>query len=363
MGDRFQVRGWTLIPLGLIALLVVGLPVAAVTETGIERDVKQALGFDLGECVPTTNLASPWREGPDLAADRDEPRVVTLDGDAYLIGGVVGFDNSGKRVLLTSTDQLTRFDPKTGRYTELAPMPEPLNHVGVVTDRGDIYVAGGYGWRRDSNTGKHFYRYDPDTNRWSQLPDLPKPRAAMALGVIGHTLVMAGGARNTVPTSEAYAFDFRTERWSRLPDMRSRREHVGSVVVDDSLYVLGGRAPKSLAVDTAERFDFDEDHWETLPRMPVPTGGLAAVSADGRVIAIGGGNDGGGTVTAAVQEFDPASGEWSLLPGLRIARHGHGATIVGDRIWVFGGSDCAYFNPTKTVESWALPASLRGRPD
>jgi Kelch motif protein len=356
MRDRFQVRGWTLIPLGLIALLVVGLPVAALTETGIERDVKKALGFDLGECVPTTNLASPWQEGPELAADRDEPRVATIGGSAYLVGGINGFRNSGKRILLEPSDQLTRFDPRTGRYTELAPMPQPLNHIGVVSHHGDLYVAGGYGERLDTHTGRRFYRYDPRTNRWSRMPDLPEPRAAMALGVIGHTLVLAGGARDAVPSAKAFAFDFRTRRWSRLPDMHSRREHVGAAVVGDSLYVLGGRAPHSFAVDTAERLDLDDERWYALPPMPVPSGGLSAISVDGRVIAVGGGNDAAGTVTAAVQELDPASGEWSLLPGLRIARHGHGATAIGDRLWVFGGSDCAYFNPTRTVESVRLPA-------
>ena len=37
--------------------------------------------------------------------------------------------------------------------------------------------------------------------------------------------------------------------------MHTRREHVGEAALDGKLYVLGGRAPRSLAVDTAERFD------------------------------------------------------------------------------------------------------------
>ena len=132
---------------------------------------------------------------------------------------------------------------------------------------------------------------------------------------------MAGGARDRVPSADTFAFDFDTNRWSRLASMHSRREHVGEAVADGKLYVLGGRAPKSLAVDTAERFDPATGTWESLPPMPVPSGGLAAVEIDGRVVALGGGNDGNGTVTGAVQEFDPASGEWSLLPGLRTPRH------------------------------------------
>jgi hypothetical protein len=356
-------RGWVLLPLALVALLVVALPVAALTETGLEHEIKEVLGVDLGECEPMTNLASPWEEGPELAADRDEPRVAAIDGQAYLVGGITGFHNSGKRILLNPSDQLTRFDPKTGTYVELAPMPQPLSHIGVVAYDGDLYVAGGYGQRLDTHTGKRLYRYDPSTNRWSRLPDLPEPRAAMAIGVIGHTLVLAGGAQDAVPSSKAFAFDLRTKRWSRLPDMHSRREHVGAATTKGSLYVLGGRAPHSFAVDTAERFDLATDTWETLPPMPVSSGGLAGVAANGGVLAIGGGNDAAGTVTGAVQELDPTNREWSLLPGLRIPRHGHGATLIGNRIWVFGGSACAYFNPTDTVESLPAPSATAGSPN
>lgn len=345
-------KGWVLIPAAVVVLLLIALPVAGLTNTGVERDLKDVLGIDSGECEPVTNLASPWQEGPSLVGNRDEPRIGVIDGKAYLVGGVTEVTHSpGERLLLTPSDQLTRFDPRTETYEELAPLPEALNHVGVVVYDGDLYVLGGYGERVDAETSDRFYRYRPASDRWSRMPDLPLPRAAMAVGVIGDTLVMAGGARDRVPTAETFAFDFESKRWSRLPSMHSRREHVGEAVVGEKLYVLGGRAPQSLAVDTAERFDLAKRRWETLPPLPVPAGGLAAVPLGADVIAIGGGDDGRGTVTDAVQEFQPAAERWAELPGLRTPRHGHGATVVGSRIWVFGGSACAYFNATDRVES------------
>ena len=349
---------WIVAPIALIVLALVALPVGALTDTGVERDLKEALGMDLGECEPTTNLASPWTEGPALAANRDEPRIGVIGGKAYLVGGVTAVTHSpGERLLLTPSDQLTRFDPATGAYEELAPLPERLNHVGVVVYRGALYALGGYSRRVDAATSDRFYRYDPDADRWSRLPDMPEPRAAMAVGVIGDSLIVAGGARDRVPSAKAFAYDFERRRWSRLPDMGSRREHVGDAVLGDELYVLGGRAPQSLAVDTAERLDFGSRRWEPLPPMPVPAGGLAAVADGNRVIALGGGDDGRGTVTGAVQEFDRSSGEWSLLPSLRTPRHGQGATVLGKKIWVFGGSACAYFNATDRVEWLPLSAA------
>jgi len=351
-------RSRVFIPIAIVAAVLIVLPFAALTETGVEVGIKEALGFDPEACAAPTNLASPWTEGPSLAFERDEPRVAAIDGDAYLVGGATSLleDEDGE-LLVDPSDALTRFDPRSGKYTELAPMPRPLNHVGVVAYRGDLYVLGGYGQHVTSNTSKDFYRYNTATGTWSQLPDLPQPRAAMAIGVIGDKLYVAGGARDRVPLDETYVYDFRSKRWSRLASMRSRREHVGEAVLGGKLYVLGGRAPHSLAVTMAERYDPRTDRWERLAPMPVPSGGLAAVATHGRVIAIGGGNDGAGTVTGAVQELDPQSGEWTRLPDLRTPRHGHGAALVGDKIWVFGGSDCAYFNATDLVEWLRAPGA------
>lgn len=344
-------RGRLAIPIALVLLVLIALPVAALTETGAEKDVKEALGIDDEDCAPPTNLASAWVEGPRLVNERDEPRAAVIDGDAYLVGGTTAVTESpGERLLLTPSDRLTRFDPRTGTYTELARLPEPLNHMGVVAYGGKLYALGGYGRRVDTHTGRKFFRYDPATDTWSRLPDMPEPRAAMAVGVIGHTLIVAGGARNRVPLASSFAYDFDGGRWSRLPKMGSRREHVGAAVLGGKLYVVGGRAGYSLAVDTAERYDPATRRWERLPPLPVPVGGVAAVAADGRVVALGGGDDGRGSVSGAVQAFDPATDGWTLLSGLRTARHGHGAAFVGDRIWVFGGSDCAYYDSTDSVE-------------
>lgn len=344
-------RGWLVVPIAFVVALLVALPVAALTETGVEKDVKEAAGFDLDECEAATNLASPWLEGPPLAVLRDEPRAVAIDDSIYLVGGTTGIEEiAPERHLLDASNELTRFNPRSERYEKLAPLPRPLNHVGLTTYRGDIYVAGGYGRLVDAKTSRAFFRYDPETDRWSRLPDMPAPRAAGAVGILGHRLIWAGGGKNSIAHSETFAYDFRTRRWSRLPSMHTRREHVGEAVLDGKLYVLGGRAPKSLAVDTAERFDPTTGKWETLPPMLVPSGGLAAVSLDDAVVAVSGGNDAAETVTGAVQEFNQASDEWKLLPALRTARHGHGAAVANGEVWVFGGSDCAYFNATDKVE-------------
>jgi Kelch motif len=346
-------RRWHLVPLGLVLLVVVGLPVAALTDTGLEHDLRADLGLSDWGCEPMTNLASPWTAASSLPFVLDEPRGTTVDGKVYLVGGITDLQKlSNGRLLLDPSDEVTRFDPKTEEFVQLAPLPRRANHIGVVAYDHDLYVLGGYGRTLDARTSDAFYRYDPDRDRWSRMPNMPEPRAAMAAGVVGHRLIVAGGALNDVPQSDAFSFDFRTRQWTRLPKMLSRREHVGAAVAGDRLYVLGGRAPTSLAVDTAEAYDVSERRWTRLPPMPVGSGGLGAVNADGDVVAVGGGNDAAGTVTGAVQGWDPETQEWSLLPAMRTPRHGDATVFAADRVWVFGGSPCAYFAATDSVESW-----------
>jgi len=184
-----------------------------------------------------TNLSSDWSEGASLPYDLDEPHGATVDGEVY---------------------------------------PRRLSHVSVVSHDHELFVLGGYGRTLDANTSKAFYHYSPGRNRWSRLPDMPAPRAAMAAGVIGDRLIVAGGARDNVPLADAFSFDFQSRRWTRLPDMPSRREHVGAAVVGDRLYVLGGRTPSTFATDIAESYDASEREWTPLPPMPTGSGGLGS---------------------------------------------------------------------------------------
>jgi N-acetylneuraminic acid mutarotase len=348
-------RGWLLLPIALVACVVVGLPVAALTDSGVENELRGSLGFDTDDCTATVDLDSAWREGPELPLELDEPRAATIDGKIYLAGGITAITSLPGRLLLEPSALLLRFDPETERYEELAPMPRALNHIGVVAHGGNLYVLGGYGETLDENTASGFYRYDVDRNRWSRMPDLPEPRAAMAAGVVGDRLILAGGALDNVPMADVFAFDFGARRWSRLPDMPAPREHTGAVALGGKLYVFGGRSPKSSAVRTAAAYDVAKRRWQRLAPMPVASGGLIVVPVGNRPVALGGGNDLAETVTAAVQELAPASGRWTDLPGLRTARHGHGASVADGKIWVFGGSPCAYFNATDDVEWLPVP--------
>jgi hypothetical protein len=66
-------------------------------------------------------------------------------------------------------------------------------------------------------------------------------------------------------------------------------------------------------------------------------------------VVSGGGDDAGGWITPATWERR-ADGSWRRLPDLSVARHGHGMAALHGSVYVFGGSPCAGYGSTDSVE-------------
>jgi N-acetylneuraminic acid mutarotase len=340
----------------LFCLVVV--PVVALTETRPERAIKSRLGYGGFNCQ--SSKPSPgWAQVASLPERRDEPRAAVIDGVVYLAGGIEQITDFGKpsgvrgveRVEVRSFDKLTRFDPRTQEYEELPPLPEPLNHIGMAAYGGDIYVVGGYGNLLNGLTAKRdFYRYSPASRRWTRLAPMPTARGAVATAVLGDRLYVIDGLALGREKAVMEAYDFGESRWVRLKAPPTAREHVAGAALDGAVYVIGGRDRLTDALDTVERYDPARDRWETLEPLPRGVGGLEAVPFDGRILAIGGGDDRGRTVTGAVQQYDPDTDAWRPFSWMRSPRHGFASALVGDAIYTFGGSRCALFNPVETVD-------------
>ncbi|MEA2690013.1 MAG: hypothetical protein QOD51_2620, partial [Candidatus Eremiobacteraeota bacterium] len=119
-------------------------------------------------------LLGTWTTGTPLPTARSEDSVAAAGSTMYVIGGYmpaganpVSLDSSGR--VDVSRPLVQAFDVRSGRWTERAPLPRGLNHVGVAALGGKIYAFGGFtqqnrGPVADANV------YDPATNTWTALP-------------------------------------------------------------------------------------------------------------------------------------------------------------------------------------------------
>jgi hypothetical protein len=351
------------------AVAVFGLGVVAATGVGPSvpgPPIRSWLGIgdpplpDLCEFDPKLVVDPPgepgpghWVRQPRSPTPSPEPGAVAIGGYVYLVGGQLRAGT--ERIVL-------RFDPRSGKYRREPDAPVAIDHPVVTSHDGEVILASGYIDGADSTD--RMWAYSPRTRRWRELPSMDTPRGAAAGATIGDRLYVAGGVSEFGNEYEPYdkleIYDFKTREWTDGPDMPTPRHHFGAAVVGGRLYAAGGRQPRDQSLTAFEMFDPKRNRWYRLPPLPVGAGSPAVTAIDGRVIVTGGGDevvDVGeeGALLRSAYAYDPRSREWSRLPDMHRARHGHVAVAVDRSIYVFRGAPCPGYGEMASVES--LPAS------
>lgn len=290
----------------------------------------------------TVVLGTPeWEPREPLPAARQELGVAELAGRIYTVGG---FDSQGR-----ATAVVEYYEPASDMWFGAASLPQPLHHVPVAATGGYLYALGGLrgGTFAAVDTVS---RYDPVRNVWEGRTPLPTTRGAGAAAVIDGLIYLAGGSRGNSVRDFA-VFDPTMNAWTQLPPMPTARDHLAAAAIDGIFYAVGGRA--GALFDALEAYDPATREWTTLEPMPTARGGLAAAAFAGRLFTFGGeGNqaDPNG-IFHEVEVYDPASNTWDSLPAMRTGRHGMGAAVSGDRIYVPGGATIAGFGASAVNEA------------
>jgi hypothetical protein len=137
------------------------------------------------------------------------------------------------------------------------------------------------------------------------------------------------------------------QRW-RLEERAPGGPAEGSAAaVGRMIYTFNGSGPFHLR--TVYAFDTENGEWTAPTRTPVGLNHHWAVAYRGDIYLAGGLLD-GENPTARVWRYDPEANRFSELPPMRQARGGTGAAVIGDKLYVVGGSANAF--PKGFVESY-----------
>lgn len=246
-----------------------------------------------------------------------------------------------------------------GSWTTVDPMPVARFDVAVVTGPdGRIYVFGGEysGVTSIYLPLNHVEAYDPNTGIWTAVAPMPTARgcAAAAVGRDGLIYVFGGFDRDINPLQTVEAYDPIANTWTTKAAMPTARMCLGAATGSDGrIYAIGGAVGSAAGLDTVEAYDPDTDTWETVAAMPTARYVLATVAAaDGLIYAIGGAQDGYNLFTT-VEAYDPKTNEWLAKPALSTGRYNPAATVgLNGLIYVIGGAGVlgAADSPFNTVE-------------
>src|SRR5712692_4432586 len=145
-----------------------------------------------------------------------------------------------------------------GKWTKLAPFPDPSEELLGAAAGGKMYVFCGLapGWVPKALV----YEYDPATDKWAKKKPMALPSHHVAfteyrgkIYVFGGFVLPQSGPAAWVPINNAWEYDPANDSWRALAPMPTKRGSPVAVTVGDKMYVIGGATtlPGSTAVHPA----------------------------------------------------------------------------------------------------------------
>lgn len=272
---------------------------------------------------------------------------------------VVAGGTDGARRLQTS--EILRLPD--GRWQTGVALPCPLLSAHAVQAAGSVLLLGG-----EALPCSDALRYAPSAGTWVEVAP-PNETTFDTVGgqavtvVVGNesAVVVLGGRAvgSPTPSTSAAVFGFNTSSDSVYPEDTLFGVAVGAMPVaraefgatfagegDGGVVVVAGGVGSEGGDPLArvDALDVATGQWRTAPAIPTATEGLAVVTVNGIVYAIGGAvkADGERIPTPAVHAipFDFSAG-WTSVANMTTARAFHAAVVIdsadGEKICVAGG--------------------------
>jgi N-acetylneuraminic acid mutarotase len=107
-----------------------------------------------------------------------------------------------------------------------------------------------------------------------------------------------------------------------------------------------------------------EDTWTTKANMPTSRLGLSTSAVDGKIYAIGGGNNIDGSAFRTVEMYDPVTDTWIKKADMSIQRYFHSASVMNGKVYIIGGAtgvmvttpNVDIYDPT--TDTWMRKANM-----
>ncbi len=237
-----------------------------------------------------------------------------------------------------------------------------INHTnGERADTAQVAVEDGHpvGWLRSLRTGRGLvglvvlimivigfsrtarFGITPDqlgageAERWSQAAELPFPLAGAAVERFEGAVYITGGENAEGINRAVLAFDPNTNTWVEKKPKPTPVDDVRMVVLGEKLYIPGGRLADGSLSEAVEVYDPINDRWESAASLPEARSGYALAAFEGRMYLFGGWD--GNQLVDTVWMYDPEEDRWSSRQPLPQAKAWAAAAVLGSKIFLIGG--------------------------
>jgi Kelch motif len=204
---------------------------------------------------------------------------------------------------------------------------------------------------------------------WEAAPQeisLPAPRTGGAVAQSGTQLLFMGGSDGTAPTDTTYVSTVsgpgNFSEWKDGPKLPEPRSDGAVTFSGGSIFYAGGygadgKPTSTMYVLTTSGQTGDLGEWQTAEDaglnlgLPAPMAGAVLMPASDGLLLVGGTSDGTTPLNSVWKSTFDRSGKlqaWAQQANLYTPVFNHEAAIVGDYLWVWGGTSTD--GPTKTVQ-------------
>ncbi len=337
--------------LGLLPIWIFGvLPYDSAATAQVASSPKKNVG------TPAESLT--WRSEPPLKHPRAAHAIAATETAIFVVGGTGARDatpaaeTDGKPIL-----EVERFDGKTWSVETTLP-GEGLNAPAAVIFERRLWVIGGFGTTSNVPVATVSV-YDFESRAWSEAAPLPAPRGGHAAIVFGGRIHVLGGGNSVSTLADHCAFEPATRAWGKRAPLSRSKGSPAAVVFEDKLWAIGGRSGGEDFGDV-ECFDEGANRWSPGPGI-APRGTAGAVVFHGSIWLVGGESQAEERCLPSVLRFDSARRAWEESTELPTARNYARAALLGDAIFVIGGSLAPGFSHaslgSRLVDSARLPSA------
>ena len=216
--------------------------------------------------------------------------MVEYGGKLYRVGGFTAKNTDDQDQSLWSQNSFASFDPASGKWTDLAPLPAGRSsHDAAVID-GKLYVVGGWNMAGPDNTTWHKTALVCDLTlpelKWIEIPAPDFERRAVSLAACKGKLYVIGGMESSGETTKKVSvFDPATQAWSSGPSLHG----TGMEGFGTSSFATGDRLVVTTMSGSVQTLSADGSQWLLAGQATEPRFfHRQLTTADGRVLMVGG---------------------------------------------------------------------------
>ena len=304
--------------------------------------------FGEGEII-TEPSDCAWNSLANSSLSKVEAQSAKVNGKLYVLAGFL----AGLKI----TGATEIYDPANDTWSQGAPMPTPVTHMGAAVAGDEIWIVAGFVGNHPGVATDQVQVYNTVTDTWREGPSLPNPRGSGAAVYSNGLLHFFGGLLpdRVTDVGEHYVLDLDDPAagWQERAPLPNPRNHLSGAAVGGKIYAIGGQYGHDNGVQDQQFlhvYDPSTDQWAKLADLPSARSHFepGTIVHNNKIMIVGGRR--GGFFFDDVTEYDPATNQWSErceLPGNLLAP---AAKVFGDRLIVANGGEggtCCPLNETR----------------